>query len=98
MPGRNAPDIIRIIPTITKHNSFFVLDYLRMKIAPKVERRTPACERLKLIASPILEIEIRRKRFPIENSTPVIKKVEKIRAGINEIKISMKYILRCFIK
>ena len=98
MPGRNAPDIIRIIPTISKHNSFFVLDYLRMKIAPKVERRTPACERLKLIASPILEIEIRRKRFPIENSTPVIKKVEKIRAGINEIKISMKYILRCFIK
>lgn len=98
MPGRNAPDIIRIIPTITKHNSFFVLDSLRMKIAPKVERRTPACERLKLIASPILEIEIRRKRFPIENSTPVIKKVEKIRAGINEIKISMKYILRCFIK
>lgn len=98
MPGRNAPDIIRIIPTITKHNSFFVLDSLRMKIDPKVERRTPACERLKLIASPILEIEIRRKRFPIENSTPVIKKVEKIRAGINEIKISMKYILRCFIK
>lgn len=98
MPGRNAPDMIRIIPTITKHNSFFVLDYLRMKIAPKVERTTPACERLKLIASPILEIEIRRKRFPIENSTPVIKKVEKIRAGINEIKISMKYILRCFIK
>lgn len=98
MPGRNAPDMIRIIPTITKHNSFFVLDSLRMKIAPKVERRTPACERLKLIASPILEIEIRRKRFPIENSTPVIKKVEKIRAGINEIKISMKYILRCFIK
>ena len=92
MPGRNAPDMIRIIPTITKHNSFFVLDSLRMKIAPKVERRTPACERLKLIASPILEIEIRRKRFPIENSTPVIKKVEKIRAGINEIKISMKYI------
>ena len=71
MPGRNAPDMIRIIPTITKHNSFFVLDYLRMKIAPKVERRTPACERLKLIASPILEIEIRRKRFPIENKTPV---------------------------
>ena len=72
MPGRNAPDMIRIIPTITKHNSFFVLDYLRMKIAPKVERRTPACERLKLIASPILEIERRRKRFPAENSTPVI--------------------------
>ena len=77
MPGRNAPDMIRIIPTITKHNSFFVLDSLRMKIDPKVERRTPACERLKLIASPILEIEIRRKRFPAENSTPVIKKVEK---------------------
>ena len=96
MPGRNAPDMIRIIPTITKHNSFFVLDYLRMKIAPKVERRTPACERLKLIASPILEIEIRRKRFPIENSTPVIKKVEKIRAGLNAIKY--KYVLRCFIK
>lgn len=94
MPGRNAPDIIRIIPTITKHNSFFVLDSLRMKIDPKVERRTPACERLKLIASPILEIEIRRKRFPAENSTPVIKKVEKIRAGLNAI----KYILRCFIK
>ena len=72
MPGRNAPDIIRIIPTITKHNSFFVLDYLRMKIAPNVERRTPACERLKLIASPILEIKIRRERFPAENSTPVI--------------------------
>ena len=71
MPGRNAPDMIRIIPTITKHNSFFGLDYLRMKIAPKVERRTLACERLKLIASPILEIEIRRKRFPIENKTPV---------------------------
>lgn len=98
MPGRNAPDTIRIIPTITKNNSFFVLDSLRMKIAPKVERRTPTCERLKLIASPILEIEIRRKRFPAENSTPVIKKVEKIRAGINAIKISMKYILRCFIK
>ena len=87
MPGRNAPDMIRIIPTITKHNSFFVLDSLRMKIDPKVERRTPACERLKLIASPILEIEIRRKRFPAENKTPVIKKVEKIRAGINAIKI-----------
>ena len=98
MPGRNAPDMIRIIPTITKHNSFFVLDSLRMKIAPKVERRSPTWEKLKLIASPILEIEMRRKRFPIENSTPVIKKVEKIRAGINEIKISMKYILRCFIK
>ena len=87
MPGRNAPDMIRIIPTITKHNSFFVLDSLRMKIAPKVERRTPACERLKLIASPILEIEIRGKRFPAKNCTPVIKKVEKIRAGINAIKI-----------
>ena len=71
MPGRNAPDMIRIIPTITKHNSFFVLDSLRMKIDPKVERRTPACEILKLIASPILEIERRRKRFPIENKTPV---------------------------
>ena len=43
-----------------------------MKIAPKVERMTPACERLKLIASPILEIKIRRERFPAENSTPVI--------------------------
>ena len=42
-----------------------------MKIDPKVERMTPACERLKLIASPILEIEIRRKRFPAENKTPV---------------------------
>lgn len=42
-----------------------------MKIAPKVERMHPACERQKLIASPILEIEIRRKRFPAENKTPV---------------------------
>ena len=89
MPGRNAPDIIRIIPTITKHISFFVFDSLRMKIDPKVERRTHACERLKLISSSILEIKIRKKRFPAENKTPVIKKVEKIRAGINAIKISI---------
>ena len=41
-------------------------------MAPKVERTTPVWLRLKLIARPIREMLIRRKRFPMAKRAPVV--------------------------
>ena len=76
MPGRNAPDI-KDNSNDYKTQFFFCFRLFKDENCSKGGKNDPACERLKLIASPILEIKIRRERFPAENSTPVIKKVEK---------------------